>query len=154
MGPALGGLAAAVAADADPHRRLSGAARRGAGSDGDGSDSDGSDSAGSDGAGPGPEPGLIIAGDFNATLDHLSGLGEAGRDFGDCADAAREAAQALGVAFATLQCAELLRGGAPGIHFYTLNRSPATRAILAALKLMRPWDERDSGLAEPSLALG
>jgi methylenetetrahydrofolate reductase (NADPH) len=65
-----------------------------------------------------------------------------------------EAAQALGVAFATLQCAELLRGGAPGIHFYTLNRSPATRAILAALKLMRPWDERDSGLAEPSLALG
>lgn len=65
-----------------------------------------------------------------------------------------EAAQALGVAFATLQCAELLRGGAPGIHFYTLNRSPATRAILAALKLMRPWDERESGLAEPSLALG
>jgi len=65
-----------------------------------------------------------------------------------------EAAQALGVAFATLQCAELLRGGAPGIHFYTLNRSPATRAILAALKLMRPWDERESGLAERSLALG
>ena len=64
-----------------------------------------------------------------------------------------EAAQALGVAFATAQCAELLRGGAPGIHFYTLNRSPATRAILAALKLMRPWDE-DTGLTEPSLALG
>jgi methylenetetrahydrofolate reductase (NADPH) len=65
-----------------------------------------------------------------------------------------EAAQALGVAFATQQCADLLRHGAPGIHFYTLNRSPATRAILAALKLLRPWDERDSGLAEPSLALG
>jgi methylenetetrahydrofolate reductase (NADPH) len=64
-----------------------------------------------------------------------------------------EAAQALGVAFATLQCAELLRGGAPGVHFYTLNRSPATRAILAALRLMRPWDER-SGLSEPTLALG
>jgi methylenetetrahydrofolate reductase (NADPH) len=44
------------------------------------------------------------------------------------------AAQALGVAFATLQCAELLRGGAPGIHFYTLNRSPATRAIVSALR--------------------
>ena len=28
----------------------------------------------------------------------------------------------------------------PGIHFYTLNRSPATRAILSALKLLRPWE--------------
>jgi methylenetetrahydrofolate reductase (NADPH) len=45
----------------------------------------------------------------------------------------------LGVAYATLQCAELLENGAPGIHFYTLNRSPATRAILSALRLMTPW---------------
>jgi methylenetetrahydrofolate reductase (NADPH) len=40
----------------------------------------------------------------------------------------------LGVAYATLQCIELLAKGVPGIHFYTLNRSPATRAILAALR--------------------
>jgi len=51
-----------------------------------------------------------------------------------------EAVADFGVAQATLQCAELLAGGAPGIHFYTLNRSPATRAILSALKLARPWE--------------
>ena len=52
-----------------------------------------------------------------------------------------EAALELGVAWAALQCADLLRRGAPGIHFYTLNRSPATRAILAALRAMEPWRE-------------
>jgi methylenetetrahydrofolate reductase (NADPH) len=50
-----------------------------------------------------------------------------------------EAVLQLGVSYATLQCAELLARGAPGIHFYTLNRSHATRAILSALKLLRPW---------------
>ena len=50
-----------------------------------------------------------------------------------------EAVAEFGVAYAALQCAELLAAGAPGIHFYTLNRSPATRAILSALKLARPW---------------
>ena len=47
------------------------------------------------------------------------------------------AAQALGVAQATAQCVDLLEGGAPGIHFYTLNQSPATRMILTALKATR-----------------
>jgi methylenetetrahydrofolate reductase (NADPH) len=49
----------------------------------------------------------------------------------------------LGVSYATLQCAELLARGAPGIHFYTLNRSHATRAILSALKVHQPWKARE-----------
>jgi methylenetetrahydrofolate reductase (NADPH) len=56
-----------------------------------------------------------------------------------------ESVAELGVAYATLQCAELLARGAPGIHFYTLNRSPATRAILSALKLLKPWVVREVG---------
>ncbi|HEY5053639.1 MAG TPA: methylenetetrahydrofolate reductase [NAD(P)H] [Solirubrobacterales bacterium] len=45
----------------------------------------------------------------------------------------------LGVAYAAQQCAELLIAGAPGIHFYALNRAPATRAVLGALKASKPW---------------
>ena len=29
---------------------------------------------------------------------------------------------------------ELIRKGAPGIHFYTLNRSPATRRVMSWLR--------------------
>jgi methylenetetrahydrofolate reductase (NADPH) len=46
----------------------------------------------------------------------------------------------LGIAYAAQQCAELLLSGAPGIHFYALNRAPATRAVLGALRASRPWD--------------
>jgi methylenetetrahydrofolate reductase (NADPH) len=45
-----------------------------------------------------------------------------------------EAVSELGVAYATLQCVELLENGAPGVHFYTLNKSPATRAVVSALR--------------------
>lgn len=44
-----------------------------------------------------------------------------------------EAVLAKGVAHATQQCRELLDKGAPGIHFYTLNKSDATRRILETL---------------------
>ena len=61
------------------------------------------------------------------------------RDLDARADDA-EAVAELGVAYATLQCAELLAGGAPGIHFYTLNRSPG--------------DARDPQRAEAAAPLG
>ena len=44
------------------------------------------------------------------------------------------------MAYAAQQCAELLIAGAPGIHFYALNRAPATRAVLGALRASRPWE--------------
>ncbi len=50
-----------------------------------------------------------------------------------------KAVEELGVAYATLQCTDLLRRGAPGIHFYTLTKSPATRAIVSALLAATAW---------------
>jgi len=55
-----------------------------------------------------------------------------------------EAILDLGVAYATLQCVDLLSAGVPAIHFYTLNKSPATRAVVSALISARPW-ERTAG---------
>jgi methylenetetrahydrofolate reductase (NADPH) len=50
-----------------------------------------------------------------------------------------EAVQDLGVAYATLQATELLHRGVPGIHFYTLNKSPAARAVVSALLAASAW---------------
>ena len=54
----------------------------------------------------------------------------------------------LGIAYAAQQCAELLIAGAPGINFYALNRAPATRAVLGALKASRPWERVRGDAAE------
>ncbi|MBI2070593.1 MAG: methylenetetrahydrofolate reductase [NAD(P)H] [Elusimicrobia bacterium] len=45
-----------------------------------------------------------------------------------------QAVASIGVEHATRQCLELLKGGAPGIHFYTLNKSQATQEILRRIK--------------------
>ncbi len=52
----------------------------------------------------------------------------------DAHEADRAAVQTIGVEHATAQCEELLEQGVPGIHFYTLNRSLATRRILDQLR--------------------
>jgi len=41
----------------------------------------------------------------------------------------------LGIVHATIQALGLIQGGAPGIHFYTLNKSTATREILTAIRM-------------------
>lgn len=45
-----------------------------------------------------------------------------------------EAVVEIGIRHAISQCRDLLQQGAPGIHFYTLNKSPATRRILEAIR--------------------
>jgi len=49
-----------------------------------------------------------------------------------------DAVLSQGVAYAAAQCLDLLQRGAPGIHFYTLNKSSATRTILTALRSIWP----------------
>ncbi|MBT3516087.1 MAG: methylenetetrahydrofolate reductase [NAD(P)H], partial [Nitrospina sp.] len=47
-----------------------------------------------------------------------------------------ESVYKIGVDHATDQCEKLLMGGAPGVHFYTLNRSRATLSVLERLRLL------------------
>jgi methylenetetrahydrofolate reductase (NADPH) len=58
-------------------------------------------------------------------------------------DGDKQAEFELGVAYAAQQSGELLAAGAPGIQFYALNKAPATRAVISALRAARPWEQSD-----------
>ena len=47
-----------------------------------------------------------------------------------------EAVTRIGIRHSAQQCEELLRKGAPGVHFYTLNKSRATQEILEHLRAL------------------
>ncbi len=51
--------------------------------------------------------------------------------------------QEIGLAYCAAQCADLLRRGAPGIHFYTLNKSRACHTIYSALRALGFWDRSE-----------
>jgi methylenetetrahydrofolate reductase (NADPH) len=48
-----------------------------------------------------------------------------------------EAVSQFGIEYATRQCDELLREGAPGLHFYTLNKARSTTEVIRNLALER-----------------
>jgi len=65
--------------------------------------------------------GAKIPASLRAKLDQLADQDEATAEFG--------------IEYATRQCEELLRSGAPGLHFYTLNKSRSTVQVLKNLGL-------------------
>jgi methylenetetrahydrofolate reductase (NADPH) len=83
-------------------------------------------------------PGILAITDYNALLRFcgLCGASVPARVHEIFKPLAEDPAKTLqaGIEFATLQCQELLRKGAPGLHFYTLNKLSPTDTILKAIK--------------------
>ena len=56
----------------------------------------------------------------------------------ETADGKKDVVVEIGIRHSTTQCEALLQNGAPGVHFYTLNKSTSTRTILSALQTRLP----------------
>jgi methylenetetrahydrofolate reductase (NADH) len=63
-------------------------------------------------------------------------------------DGNKDAVIQVGIHYGIKQCLELLQNGAPGIHFYTLNKSLSTRTILESLRACLPSPESLSSTSQ------
>jgi len=71
----------------------------------------------------------MLAGLCGATITDEVRQGIAALPEGD-----KDALEAFGIDFALRQCTELLQAGVPGLHIYTMNRSPSAAAIVNGLR--------------------
>jgi len=83
-------------------------------------------------------PGILPITDYQALLRFCSTCGatipQRVHDIFKPLDGDAEATYRAGIQFAVEQCNDLLEGGAPGLHFYTLNKVDPTRRILNKIK--------------------
>jgi methylenetetrahydrofolate reductase (NADPH) len=83
-------------------------------------------------------PGVLPVTDYQALLRMRRTCGatipQRVHDIFNPLDGNAEATYDAGVEFAVKQCNELLNGGAPGLHFFTVNRLDPARQILNRIK--------------------
>ncbi len=84
------------------------------------------------------QPGIWLLSDYTQIekICHLSGAKypEALNALIEPIKADKEKVLQAGIDYATRQCEELLRNGAPGIHFYVINKSRSVQAVVENLK--------------------
>ena len=82
-------------------------------------------------------PGIITITDYKVLLKFCGTCGatipQKVHDIFKPLDGDKEATYKAGVEFAVNQCNELLRGGAPGLHFYALNKIDPTKEVLSKI---------------------
>jgi len=83
-------------------------------------------------------PGVIIITNYQTLLRFCKTCGatipQKVHDIFKPLDGDKEATYKAGVEFAVNQCNELLAGGAPGLHFYSLNKIEPTKEVLSKIK--------------------
>ncbi len=87
-------------------------------------------------------PGIIPITDYQTLLRFCNTCGanisQRVHDIFKPLDGDKEATYDAGVHFAVEQCVDLLEGGAPGLHFFSLNRLNPTQEIVNKVKAVKP----------------